>query len=125
MKKIGLGLLLVLMPCFLWAEPKLIDGRWFKILDNPTWFVDIKTAKNGTLWVKEMIPKHKRKNNKAYYFLVHYDALCHENKLKVVEIVLFDEKNRVLSRAESESGYRVITPNTMQESLFEIACDML
>ena len=124
MKKIGLGLLLVLMPCFLWAEPKLIDGRWFKISDNPTWLVDFKTAKNGVVWVKEIIPEHtrKRRNSKAYYAFIRYDALCNSNKILLAEIVLLDKEGRVTDYGKSNFDYELIMPNSTNELLFEVAC---
>lgn len=121
MKKIGL--LLALMPCFSLAESELIDGRWFKIHDNPTLLIDLKTAKSGSVWVKTFIPKHERaKNFNAHYFLVRSNALCHSNKIKVAEGIWFDEKNRLIKHAETNFDYEAVIPNTIQETLFEVAC---
>ena len=121
MKKIGL--LLALMPCFLWAEPKLIDGRWYQVPDNPAMFVDLRTAKNGSVWVKYMIPKNEKSiNHNAHYLLARSNALCSSNKIRIAEIVWFNREERAIKRSEINSSYSVIIPNTMQESLFEIAC---
>lgn len=123
MKKIGLGLLLVLMSCFLWATG-LTDARWYQVPDNPNLFIDFKTAKDGSIWVKHMISKNeKSKNYNAHYVLGRSNALCSSNKIRIAEIVWFDRENRVIKRLETHSNYRVIVPNTLQESLFEIACE--
>lgn len=124
MKKIGLGLLLVLMPCFLWAESKLIDGRWYQAPDNPALFIDFKTAKDGSIWVKHMIPNNEKSQNyNAHYVLVRSDALCSSNKIRIAELIWFNRKNRLIKRLETSSDYKVIVPNTLQESLFELACE--
>ena len=117
------------------AKQNVKENNWISILsqNGQLWFLKSTIeSKDGAIikiWIKEELKnKTLKKNGKATNYtnvkmLMIGEFDCSNKMSKFNSTIYYDSKGNVLQRANDETDWENITPETIQELLFTKVCD--